>query len=113
MRKKIFLGNISVRDLPFSMRSDYSWSISVSALKAGGVERLLLETLGYFAIPAPWTFAFHLDDGESPSPVEAYRVRVQVLDKQVLIADASEQFSIDWLDTRTSIHNLVLVPRAI
>lgn len=113
MRKKIFLGNISSRDLPFSLRSDYVWSISVHALKAGGIERILLETRGYFAIPAPWTFAFHLDDDESPNRVEAYQVRAQVLDKNVLVADASEQFSIDWLDTKSSVHNLVLVPRAI
>ena len=113
MRKKIFLGNISPRDLPFSLRSDYAWSIAVHALKPGGGERLLLETLGYFAIPSPWTFAFHLDDDESPNPVEAYRVRAQVLDGTVLIADASEHFVIDWLDAQSSVHNLVLVPRAI
>ncbi|MEB0207658.1 hypothetical protein [Pseudomonas sp. CCC3.1] len=114
MRKKILLGNVSPHDLPFSLRSDYVWTICVYALAAGGTERLLLETHGYYAIPAPWTFAFHLDDDESHSPAEGYKIRVEVLDKQVLIADASEQFSIDWLAaSRDSVHNLVLEPRAI
>lgn len=113
MRKKIFLGHISPRDLPFSFQSHYHWIISVYARKPGGVERLLLETHGYYAIPAPWTFAFHVDDDESPEPVEAHQIRVQVLDKDVLIADASEKFAIDWAGSEVSVHNLVLVPRAI
>lgn len=113
MRKKIFLGHISPRDLPFSFQSQYHWIISVYGLKPGGVERLLLETRGYFAIPTPWTFAFHIDDDESPEPVDAHQIRVQVLDKDVLIADASEQFVIDWVDRAVNVHNLVLVPRAI
>jgi len=36
-----------------------------------------------------------------------------VLDKDVLIADASEQFAIDWVASEVSVHNLVLVSRAI
>ncbi|MFJ7882166.1 hypothetical protein ACIQYF_01465 [Pseudomonas sp. NPDC096917] len=113
MRKKIFLGNISPRDLPFSLQSGYVWTISLYALTPGGTERLLLETRGYYAIPTPWTFAFHLDEDEWKSPVDVCRFHVQVLDKQVLIAEASEKFSIDWMDTATSVHNLVLEPRAI
>ncbi|MFK7605220.1 MULTISPECIES: hypothetical protein [unclassified Pseudomonas] len=114
MRKKIFLGNISPRDLPFSLRSDYVWTLSLFAVKPGGSERLLLETRGFYAIPAPWTFAFHLDDDESPSLVEGYKIRVEVLDQHVLIADATEQFSIDWLAaSMDSVHNLVLEPQAI
>ena len=49
----------------------------------------------------------------APELVEAHQIRVQVLDKDVLIADASEQFSVDWVDSAVSVHNLVLVARAI
>ena len=55
-----------------------------------------------------------MDDDESPSLVEGYKIRVEVLDQHVLIADATEQFSIDWLAaSMDSVHNLVLEPRAI
>lgn len=112
MRKKIFLGDISSRDLPFQLRSDYIWTISLYALQAGGKDKLLLETRGYTAIQKPWTFAFHLDD-DLELEAQGHRLRVEVLDRHVLIADADQAFSIDWEGSAHSVHNLVLQPQAV
>lgn len=112
MRKKIFLGHMSSHALPFSLRSDYVWTICLSVRLSDNHERLLLETRGYTAIQNLWTFAFHLDD-DLEGAAHGYRVRVQVLDQQVLIADAEQSFSIDWEDKTASVHNLVLQPQAI
>ena len=113
MRKKMITGDISLRDIPFLMSSHYVWTVSLYAVQLDGRPKVLMQTTGYTAIQTPWLFAFYLNDDHVAGSIEGYGIQVEVLDKQVVVADVDQRFSIAWQSDAPSVQTLFLQPQAI
>ena len=113
MGSKTIKGEISLREIPFQFQSQYVWTIQLTGVKADGSTK----QLGFISEPTeikePWAFMFHIDDHLVAGEIQRYGLRVEVLDGQVLIADADHRFPVDRHGDAPTVHQLVLQPQYI
>ena len=113
MGGKTIKGEISLREIPFQFQSQYVWTIQLTGVKADGSTKQLGLISEPTEIKEPWAFMFHIDDHLVAGEIQRYGLRVEVLDGQVLIADADHRFPVDRHGDAPTVQQLVLLPQYI
>ena len=113
MGGKSIKGEISLRDIPFQFQSQYVWTIQLNGVKVDGSLKQLGLISEPTAIKEPWDFMFHLDDQHVGHDIHMYALRVEVLDGNVLIADADHRFSMARQGDAPTVQQLILQPQYI
>ena len=112
MPNRAVTGYVSSHELPFSIQRHYVWTVTLFAHDLMGCRKTLAETRMYSEIASPFVYGLYAGGAVNDPSIAGYVIRSEVLDDQVVVADAERSFFFDWNEDR-KVQNLTLMPQAV